>query len=51
MKQLCQMKDEKEMLLSLAQTYRNEQIKANIDEKYGAGAAQFFMQAIETFYR
>ena len=51
MKQLCQMKDEKEMMLSLAQTYRNEQIKANIDEKYGDGMAQFFMQAIETFYR
>ena len=51
MKQLCQMKDEKEMMLSLAQTYRNEQIKANIDEKYGAGAAQFFLQAIETFYK
>ncbi len=49
MKQLCQMKDEKEMMLSLAQTYRNEQIKANIDDKYGDGAAQFFIQAIETF--
>lgn len=50
MKQLCQMKDEKEMMLSLAQTYHNEQVKANIDERYGDGAAQFFMQAIETFY-
>ena len=37
--------------LQQIQTYRNEQIKANIDEKYGDGAAQFFMQAIETFYR
>lgn len=33
MKQLCQMKDEKEMMLSLAQTYHYEQVKADIDEK------------------
>ena len=51
MKQLCQMKDEKEMMLSLARTYHNEQIQTNIDEKYGDGAAKFFMQAIETFYK
>ena len=51
MKQLCQMKDEKEMMLSLARSYCNEQMKANTDEKYGDGAAQFFMQAIETFYK
>ena len=51
MKQLCQMKDEKGMMLSLAQTYCNEQVKANTDEKYGNGAAEFFMQAIETFYK
>lgn len=51
MKQLCQMKDEKEMMLSLAQTYHNEKIKSNIDKKYDDGTAQFFMQAIETFYK
>ncbi len=51
MKQLCQVKDEKGMMLSLAQTYRDERIKVNIDEKYGDGAAQFFIQAIETFYK
>ncbi len=51
MKQFCQVKEEKEMMLSLAQTYRNEQVKANTDEKYGDGTAQFFMQAIETFYK
>lgn len=50
MKQLCQVKDEKGMMLSVAQTYHNEQAKANIDEKYGDGAAQFFIQAIEMFY-
>jgi len=51
MKQLCQIKDEKGMMLGIAQTYRNEQVKAGTDEKYGDGAAQFFMQAIETFYK
>lgn len=51
MKQLCQIKDEKEMMLSLAQTYSNEQVRANIDDKYGDGMAQFFIQAIETFYK
>ncbi len=51
MKQFCQVKEEKEMMLSLAQTYHNEQVKANTDARYGDGAAQFFMQAIETFYK
>lgn len=51
LKQLCQMKDEKEMMLSLAQTYHNEQVQTATDAKYGAGAADFFMRAIETFYK
>lgn len=51
MKQLFQLKDEKGMMLSLAQSYRNPQIKLAIDEKYGNGTAEFFAQAIEKFYR
>ena len=51
MKQLYQLKDEKGMMLSLAQTYCNEKVKTATDEKYGNGAAQFFMQAIQTFYK
>ncbi len=51
MKQFCQMKEEKEMMLSLAQTYCSEQVKAAADEKYGDGAAEFFRQAIEAFYK
>lgn len=51
MKQLCQLKDEKGMMLSLAKTYRNKEVKKATDEKYGNGASQFFMQAIETFYK
>lgn len=51
MKQLFQLKDEKGMMLSLAQSYRNPQIRAAIDEKYGNSAAEFFAQAIEEFYK
>ncbi len=51
MKQLFQLKDEKGMMLSLAQFYRNPQIRTAIDEKYGNGAAEFFAQAIEEFYK
>lgn len=51
MKQLYQLKDEKGMMLSLAQSYCNEKVKTATDEKYGSGASQFFMQAIETFYK
>lgn len=51
MKQLCQLKDEKGMMLSLAQSYRNPQIESAIDDKYGNGAAEFFTQAIEEFYK
>lgn len=51
MKQLFQLKDEKGMMLSLAHSYRNPQIRTAIDEKYGNGAAEFFAQAIEEFYK
>lgn len=51
MKQFFQLKDEKEMMLSLAQSYHNRQIRIVLDEKYGNGAAEFFAQAIEEFYK
>lgn len=51
MKQLCQIKDEKGLMLSMAWSYRNEQGREEIDEKYGDGAAEFFAQAIEAFYK
>lgn len=51
MKQLCQLKDEKGMMLSLAKTYRREEVKTAADEKYGDGFSKFFMQAIEAFYK
>lgn len=51
MKQLCQIKDEKGMMLSHAQSYCNEKVIKATDKKYGDGASQFFMQAIEAFYK
>lgn len=51
MKQLYQLQDESGMMLSFAKTYRREEVKKATDEKYGNGAAQFFMQAIEEFYK
>ena len=50
MKQLWQLKNERGMMLSLAQSYRNPRIRTAIDEKYENGAAEFFAQAIEEFY-
>lgn len=51
MKQLTQIKSEEGIMLVQAQCYRNEKIKPMIDEKYGAGASDFFAQAIEAFYK
>lgn len=51
MKQLSQIKSEKEFMLAQAQYYRNEKIKEMIDKKYGEGASDFFAQAIEAFYK
>lgn len=51
MKQVCQMKEEKGLMLSVAQSYRNAQCRQVIDRQYGDGAAEFFAQAIEAFYR
>ncbi|MDE5931154.1 MAG: MerR family transcriptional regulator [Lachnospiraceae bacterium] len=50
MKQFSQIKDEQEMMLCIARSYRNSLIKSKTDEKYGEGAAEFFAQAIETAY-
>jgi len=50
MKQFSQIKDEQGIMLSIAHSYRDNLIKPKIDEKYGAGAAEFFARAIETFY-
>ena len=50
-KQLYQLKDETGMMLSLAQSYCNDDVKISTDEKYGEGASEFFAQAIKNFYK
>lgn len=50
MKQVCQMKEEKGLMLAVAQSYRNKLCQQAIDQQYGEGAAEFFAQAIEAFY-
>ena len=50
MKQFSHIKIEKGLMLAQAQYYRNEKARRITDEKYGAGASDFFAQAIEAFY-
>lgn len=51
MKQFSQIKEEQGLMLSLAHNYRGALMKSKIDKKYGEGAAEFFAQAIEAFYK
>lgn len=50
MKQLSQMKEEREYMLATARFYRKEPSKSKLDEMYGEGASDFFAEAIEAFY-
>ena len=50
MKQFLQIKEEAEMMLAVAHSFRDEGVQARLEERYGAGAAAFFAGAIETFY-
>lgn len=50
MKQFIQIREEKEMMLTLAKSYRDKIMKNLADTKYGEGTAAFFADAIETFY-
>ena len=51
MKQLCQLKEEKGMMLAIAEFYRETKCRQTMDQQYGEGAAEFFAQAIENFYQ
>lgn len=41
----------KQLMLSVASTYRHELVQSKTDEPYGEGASEFSAQAIEAFYR
>lgn len=49
-KQFSQIKNEKEMMLAVAHSYRDGIWKSKIEARYGEGSAEFFARAIETFY-
>ncbi|MBD5516878.1 MAG: MerR family transcriptional regulator [Lachnospiraceae bacterium] len=51
MKQFSQIKNEREMMLAVARSYRDGVWKSKIEARYGEGAAEFFAQAIEAFYK
>lgn len=49
--QLYQLQDEKTLLLEVAASYRDEEkMRAALDEQYGPGTAEFFAEAVESFY-
>lgn len=50
MKQCTQIKSEEGLMLAQAHYYRNENVRAMTDEKYGEGTSDFFARAIEAFY-
>ena len=50
MKQFLQLKDEKEIMLSQARMYLDEQVEETTDARYGPGFADFLHRAIEAFY-
>ena len=50
LKQLLQMKDEKNMMLAQAETYLDVRIAAVTDEQYGDGFSNFLNRAIIAFY-
>ena len=51
LKQICQLRQEDGAMLAQAAAYRNDRVKEVTDKQYGDGAAEFFAQAIESFYR
>lgn len=50
LKQLLQMKDEKNMMLAQAETYLDVRVAAVTDEQYGDGFSNFLNRAIIAFY-
>ena len=51
MKEFSKIKYERGIMLSTASSYRDEHFKNTLEQKYGEGAAEFFAQAIEEYYK
>lgn len=50
MKLSSQIQNEKERMLSVAKSYRNEKVAFFVDEEYGEGSSSFIADAIEAYY-
>lgn len=51
MKTVAQTREEEGPMLAQARFYRDQRTRQAVDGRYGDGAAEFFAQAIEAFYR
>ena len=49
-RQLYQIKDERDLMLGISQTYKDERVRTAFDNQYGEGMADYYMQAVEVFY-
>ena len=49
-KRFTDMQDEKEAMLSVAASYRDQRVRPGIERRFGAGAGEFFARAIEAYY-
>ncbi|MBD5453027.1 MAG: MerR family transcriptional regulator [Lachnospiraceae bacterium] len=50
-KQFLQVKHEKGVMLNTAASYKDERLSKLLDDMYGEGASEFFVRAIEEFYK
>ena len=51
MKKFSRVHEEQGLLLAQAKSFQKDPIRSRLDQKYGAGAAEFFAQAITAFYQ
>lgn len=51
LKQLSQVREEAGLMRCQAKYFLNDRVRTATNEKYGPGAAEFFAQAIEAFYK
>lgn len=50
-KQLYQIKDEKELMLGILSWYKEDKVIDANDKQYGKGITEFFVQAVRGFYQ
>lgn len=50
LRDFCQLQNEEGLMRSLAASYKDGRVQAELDQQYGSGAAAYFAQAIESVY-